>query len=123
MRNVLLILAVSLALVHLSVAAEECMKPAAPPIPDGSTATEEELLGAREKLMAFLAEGEDYRGCMDEKLAALQDSHEDASKEEQGTIAKMYEALTTAYNKQVDEEQAAGDAFNKAVKAFKARGE
>jgi hypothetical protein len=124
MKKLPFICAASLAFMSVSVfAADECMKPDAPVIPDGNTATEEELLGAREKLMAFLVEGESYRSCMDEKLAALRDSHDDASKEEKGTIAKMYEALTTAYNNQVDAEQAAGDEFNKAVRAFKARSE
>ena len=108
----------AIALASGQALAEDCEKPERPVIPDGSTATEAELVEAQ----GFFAKNEAYRNCLDEKINSLKASHEDAPDEEKAAIAKMHESMTSAYNAAVDAEHDVGEEFNAAVRAFKAKG-
>jgi hypothetical protein len=115
MRVRSLCLIVSLAFPLLGHA--ECTRDNAPAIPDGSTATEADLVTAQQAMKAYMAKNAEYRACLDkEALAATPPKGEKPTKEQ----VKLDKARTDAYNASVDEEAATAESFNAAVKAWKA---
>lgn len=92
-------------------AAQKCKVPDRPEIPNGRSATEEDMLGAQTKLKAYLASGEAYLGCLD----TMKTGWGEAATPEQLEIHVLL------YNRMVDEMQATGDLFNQAVRAFKGK--
>jgi len=88
-----------------------CAFPQAPTVPDGSTASEQQMLDASAAVKAFVAESTKGRECLD---AAKQALGEEITEEQ---LAKY----TSVYNTAVDAEVQAGDAWNQAVRAYKAK--
>jgi len=94
----------------VSSLAPDCRAPSPmPQIPDGSRATEEDLVAAQKKLKAYLADGEEYLSCLGEAEASLGEE----------LTAEQRQALLGAYNSMVDVMQGLGDQFNTAVRDFK----
>ena len=89
----------------------ECRRPARPVIPDGSVATEQELLNARTALEAYLAAANDFLECLRRFEEGLGEAIEETDTN----------SLVQRYNAMVDEMYLAGDEFNIALRRFKAR--
>ena len=81
-----------------------------PIIPDGSGATEQQMVAAQSAMKAFIADGETYIECL-KKVEA--DSDEELSPEYKAS-------LVTSHNAMVDAMQEIADQFNAAVRAYKA---
>ena len=110
--SLLLVLLTSLA--SLSIAhADECYEPAAPIIPDGNVASEDELVAAQKAIKIYQTSLIDYRTCLDEAGAGLDPENEDDQ--------KVAADLSSRYNASVAAETQVADEFNVAVRAFKAR--
>lgn len=92
---------------HLASAAE-CNAPEAPEIPDGTLASEEKMIDAQQEVKTFVAEGQQYLGCIKEREMARA---EEATEEERQALVKLY-------NDMVDEMKAASNDFNEAVRDF-----
>lgn len=86
-----------------------CSIPTAPTVPDGSTASEQEVVAAIAAFKTFQADNQATRDCLDQAKAAAGElsAEQDAS-------------YTDAYNGTVDAEQAAGDSLNAVIRAYKA---
>lgn len=104
----------------MSISAEEsasgevsgkCKYPRQPEIPNGRTATEEELVAAQQAMKAYLAEGDEYIGC----ITKVEQSWGEEASEEQKAIIVLFN------NKVVDDMQAVADLFNAAVRAYKGK--
>ena len=92
--------------------AEKCgSKPAQPSIPNGSNATEAELVAVQGKVKDYMKLGSTYRQCILE-LEAGWKSEEDKAKQQVAIIL---------HDSSVDDEQQVGELFNAAVRAFKAK--
>jgi len=89
-----------------------CSIPALPTLPDGSKATQDEMVTASGAVKAYLAENDKALKCMESARAAL---GEEALSEEQ--VANY----TTLYNGIVDAAHQVGEGWNTAVRAFKAQ--
>ena len=92
---------------HL-VSAAECSAPEAPDIPDGTLASEEKMIEAQQEVKAFVAEGQQYLGCIKDREVA---QAEEATEEER-------QALVDLYNGMVDKMKTASNEFNQAVRDF-----
>jgi hypothetical protein len=92
-------------------AARKCKVPERPAIPNGRSATEEEMLDAQKKMKAYLAGGEAYLGCLDQLKAGWGEA----------PTPEQMEIHVLLYNRMVDEMQATGDLFNQSVRAFKGK--
>ena len=90
---------------------EKCPPPAKPAIPNGRTATEDEMIEAQKALKGYLKASDDYIAC----LHKVEASWGEAATEEQRAVIVIF------HNRQVDEMHATGDLFNQAVRAFKGR--
>jgi peptidyl-prolyl cis-trans isomerase A (cyclophilin A) len=88
----------------------ECPPPETPALPDGATATLDEMMAGQKKMKAFVATGQKYLGC----LAKIIDA-KDRPVEQRNTAV-------TEHNRMVDAMEQAAAAFNEQIRKFKARG-
>jgi hypothetical protein len=91
-------------------AAAACETPSMIPIPDGKTATMEQLLAAQGDVKTYMAAMNDYLACIDSEAEA---KGEDAPEQYQAMMA-------TRHNAAVTEMESVAAAFNDQVKAFRA---
>jgi hypothetical protein len=80
-------------------------------LPDGATATEQDLLAARAEISTYVAAAKAYVDCIDLEL--------DAAKQEQ-TSAEFKTILVNRRNAAVAEQEAVAQAFNRQLQAFRA---
>lgn len=116
MRTIKLLLA-GLAVASAPVFAEDCEAPDLPELPNGETASYDDMIAGQGAVKAFQAENLEYMNCMeplitDALTAAQADSATDADK------AKV-KALEDAYNAAVSREEELAGQFNNAIRAYK----
>ena len=89
----------------ISNAFAECNPPGQIRIPDGSTATSEEMVNGQKQVKAYMAEMEAYLQCMDDESAALGDAETDEQKrihiEKHNAAVEEMEAIAASFNEQV----------------------
>src|SRR6516162_1327121 len=98
----------------------DCPYPQAPSkIPDGATATLEEMVAGQKAVGAYQKAINDYTACIDKELEDSLAKGGDKLKPEQKTDMQRVEAQK--HNAAVDQLQAIADRFNEQVKVYKAR--
>jgi hypothetical protein len=98
----------------------DCPYPAAPTkIPDGATATLQEMLDGQKALQAYDKAINEYVACIDKELADKIAKAGDSLKPEQKSDMEKVEMQK--HNAAIDQEQSVADRFNEQVKVFKAR--
>ena len=94
-----------------------CDYPERPSIPDGSTASKEELLAAKDAVGAFLAGVDEYLTCIEnaekEAVAALENPDPEDLKRRDEMINSKFDAAN-------DEKALVGEQFNQQVRAYNA---
>lgn len=94
-----------------------CDYPERPSIPDGSTASKEELLASKDSVAAFLAGVDDYLTCIEtaekDAVAALDAPDTDDLKRRDEMISSKFDAAN-------DEKALVGEEFNQEVRAYNA---
>jgi hypothetical protein len=91
----------------------ECTAPAAPIIPDGNVASQDELMAAQGAYKAFENKFYNYRDCLTAKEQALSPDVAD--------LKAQKAMITAADNAAFEELNRVAAEFNSAVKSFKAR--
>lgn len=107
------LLVAALALFASSAFAAECRLPLVPPLPDGETASEAEILAAREQIAQYVAAGEAFIVC----LTVTRDGSDP------NTPPEKLAEWTKQHNAAVDQMQAIATAFNRELARYKARAE
>jgi hypothetical protein len=79
-------------------------------LPDGATATEEEMVAARAEISAYVEVAKAYVDCIDQELAAAADA----------ASAEYKSILVNRRNAAVTEQETVAAAFNRARQAFRA---
>jgi hypothetical protein len=98
----------------------DCPYPQAPTkIPDGATATLEEMVAGQKAVGAYQKAINDYTACIDKELDDTIAKAGDKLKPEQKADMQRVEAQK--HNAAVDQLQAIADRFNEQVKVYKAR--
>ena len=117
MNNLKLVL-LSLMLTSTTSIAQDCAAPAVPTLPEGATATMDQMVAGQQAVKAFQAANLEYMNCMDPVITAATNAAkaEDASDESKVAAKQLEEQYNAAVSK---EEQLAGQ-FNAALKEFKA---
>ncbi|MEZ5498728.1 MAG: hypothetical protein R3E77_04760 [Steroidobacteraceae bacterium] len=102
----------------LGAAHAACTYPAAPEsIPDGSTATMEDMLAAQKQVKQFDADITAYQNCLTlEQQATLAEKGEELTPEQKQELENM---LIKKQNAAVDDAQAVAARFNEQVRVFK----
>ena len=98
----------------------DCPYPQAPTkIPDGATATLDEMVAGQKAVAAYQKSINDYNACIDKGLDDAIAKGGDQLKPEQKADMQRVEAQK--HNAAVDQLQAVADRFNEQVKVYKAR--
>ncbi|MGQ0430437.1 MAG: hypothetical protein ACT4UQ_10935 [Gammaproteobacteria bacterium] len=95
-----------------------CIYPRAPQrIPDGKTASYEEMVAAHEQVAQFNVDINAYNACLDLEMTALEKS----GRYDENRLEELRAMHAKKNNAAVDEVQAVADAFNEQLAIFKAR--
>jgi hypothetical protein len=116
--NTLKLALVGLALSSAASMADECTAPSTmPDLPDGATATMEQMLEGQKAVKEYQAALSEYRACLDPKLAAAQTAAagDSPSEEAVATLKK----LNDDYNASVSKEEELADKWNSARRKYK----
>lgn len=98
--------------------AADCVAPDSPDVPDGATATMEQMLEGQKAVKAFQAANLEYMGCLDPLVAeAAAAAKADGASDSAIALVKELEAK---YNAAVSKEEAVAGSFNTAIRAYKA---
>ena len=98
----------------------DCPYPPAPDkLPDGATASLEDMLAGQKTVKAYQKAIDDYVACIDKALDEAIAQGGDKLKPEQK--ADMQKVEAQKHNAAIDQEQSVADRFNEQVKVFKAR--
>jgi hypothetical protein len=116
--NVLKLVLVGLALGSTVSLAEECAVPAAPTLPDGATATLEQMLAGQQSVKAYQAANTVFRTCLEPQVSAAEmaAAGDSPGPEEQETLKQLNEA----YNASVSQEEELASQFNLELREYKA---
>ena len=87
-----------------------CDNPPVASVPDGATATMDQLLQAQADVKTYVAAMETYLACLTEELETAGDD----------APAEFKSLMTTRYNTAVSEMEAVAQAFNDQVRAYRA---
>lgn len=98
-----------------AAAAHNCSQPTPPAIPEGSTATMEEMVEAQERVKSYQDAMGGYRTCLERHMesvkAAMQAGDSSVSPDYMGTNAE--------FNLSVSKEEKVAEDFNLAIRAYK----
>jgi len=98
----------------------DCPYPAAPTkVPNGATATMQEMLEGQKAVAEYNKAVNDYVACIDKEVDAKIAAQGDKLKPEQK--ADMQRVETQKHNAAIDQLQSVADRFNEQVKVFKAK--
>ena len=98
----------------------DCPYPAAPDkLPDGATATLQDMLAGQKAVGEYNKSVNDYVACIDKELEDALAKSGDKIKPEQK--ADMQRVETQKHNAAIDQLQSVADRFNEQVKVFKAK--
>jgi len=99
-----------------AMAAGGCSEPSPPQIPDGSTATMEEMIETQTAVKAYQTAMANYRSCLDNYMSSIKD----AVREGDSEAGVGYVNANRERNASIDTEEDVADEFNIAIKAYKA---
>ncbi len=98
----------------------ECERAEAPGIPDGSKATEQEMIESQQGLKEYMAATEAYLTCIDgEEKAAIEVEAKATEPASEDARVERAAAHTSAYNEAVQEMETKAAEFNEQLKAFR----
>ena len=110
---------ITAAILFLANAAYACDYPRRANLPNGSTASKDEMLAGQSSVKAYMASMEEYLACIDTEekasVAALVDPSDDDLAQREAAIAKKHNAA-------VEEMELVAAQFNSEVQAYKAQG-
>ena len=116
--NTILRLVLGICLMFALPSAFACDYPDRPHIPDGSTASKDELLASKSDVQAYLAAVDDYLRCVEAderaKVAAMDNPTPEDVKEHDEALSKKFDAAN-------EEKALVGEQFNQQVRAFNKR--
>lgn len=113
-------IATAAAFLSLSLPALACDYPESAEIPNGSTATREEMLAGQQAVKDYIAAMEEYLACIEEEEQSTLETLPDISDEER---VNRERALTMKHNAAVEEMELIAARFNEEVRIYRAQSE
>lgn len=110
----------ALSLIALSPLALACEYPNRVDVPDGATASKEDMLASQKAVKTYMSEMEEYLACIEQEEKDTIAAMSEITEEE---LAKRNAALTKKHNAAVEEMEILAARFNDAVRAYKEQGE
>ncbi len=107
---------VGLALSSASAFAADCAAPAVPELPDGASASMEQVLKGQKAVKAFQAANLEYMSCLEPGMTAAQTAIDEGTE----GAAEKYEEIQSSYNAAVSAEEGVAGQFNTEIREYKA---
>lgn len=105
-------------LLFAGAAQAACIYPRAPQrVPDGKTATYDEMVAAQKAVQQFNEDINSYNACLDLEIS----SAEKSGQYDENRLSEMRAIQAKKNNAAVDEVQAIADQFNEQLRVFKSR--
>lgn len=118
MMNAIKLALVGLVLGSAASMAEDCTAPEVPGLPDGDSATLEQMLEGQGAVKAYQASNSEYRSCLEPRISEAEVA---ASGESPGPeLTEALNALNAEYNASVSSEEELAGKFNEELKKYKA---
>ena len=118
--NLTKIAAIGLFLGSTLVVADDCVMPEAPTMPDGASATMEQMIAGQTSVKAFQAANIEYMACVETGLNAAGAQLSAATGDDKQPAQEAYNEIEAAYNGAVSAEEEVAGQFNAAIRAYKA---
>jgi|DEB0MinimDraft_10_1074344.scaffolds.fasta_scaffold365617_1 hypothetical protein len=99
-----------------AAAASNCVEPSAPAIPEGSTASMEEMVEAQTAVKTYQTAMSNYRMCIENHMASIDEALKEGDKE----AGADYLNHNRRFNEAVSNEEVVAEEFNTAIRAYKA---
>ncbi len=106
----------SLALGSGLCAADDCVQPDVPTIPDGSTSSLEQMLEGQKGVKTFQAANLEYMTCLEAQLGAAEAQIKEGDKD----ATERYTRIQETYNAAVSREEEVAGQFNTEIREYKA---
>lgn len=103
-----------------SMAMADCVQPETPKLPDGASASMDEMIAGQQAVKIFQAANLEYMGCLEDEFTAARVEIEDGKAEDPKTLQAVYEQSIDAYNEAVSTEETVAGQFNTEIREFKA---
>lgn len=117
MMNLLKLAILGLALGSTFSVASDCVKPDKPTVPDGASASLEDMLNGQKAVKSFQAANMDYMKCLEEAHNAAEAAAPDRSEDEKKAAWDKFEET---YNAAVSQEEEVAGQFNTEIREYKA---
>ncbi|KGE03315.1 hypothetical protein [Pseudohaliea rubra] len=99
----------------------ECTAPGAPSLPEGASASMEEMLAGQKAVKTFQEANIDYMKCVEGRITAAKEASETAeTKDARAAARETYATAVEAYNEAVSTEETVAGNFNTAVREYQA---
>jgi len=118
MKNAIKLALAGLALASAVSMAEDCTAPDIPSMPDGATATLQQMLDGQSAVKAYQATNAEYRSCLEPQISAAEVAASGDSPPPE--LTEALKALNEQYNASVSAEEELAGKFNDELKAYKA---
>jgi hypothetical protein len=113
-------ISIAVALLVAAPLAIACDYPQRAQVPDGNSATKDEMIEGQRSVKAYMAAMEDYLACIEAEEKDAVVAMEQAEPEE---LEERQEMMTKKYNAAVEEMEIVAAQFNEQVRAYKGRSE
>lgn len=101
--------------------ADDCVAPQRPVLPDGATATMDDMLAGQNAVKAFQASNMDYMHCLEQAFTTAKAAVSEAMSGDTRTIANAeHSQAVEAYNAAVSAEEEVAGAFNIELREYRA---
>ncbi len=106
---------------HQLALAADCKAPTKPDIPDGASASLEEMIAGQQAIKTFQAENMSYMKCLEEDFGSAEAAVKGTADTAEKALAEdKYAKALEAYNEAVSAEEAVAGAFNIELREYKA---
>jgi len=117
MRNSIKLALIGLALASAASIADECTAPTLPTLPDGATASLEQMLAGQKAVKDYQAANTEYRTCLEPQVSAAEVA---ASGDSPGPeLQETLKQLNDEYNASVSKEEELAIMFNTELHEYK----
>ncbi len=119
---------IAIALLALPAFGFACEYPERPTLPDGSTASKDQMIAAQASVKAFLAAVDEYLTCIEEEekeaiaaLPEIDESDDDAVTSREAEIKRRDDLLSKRFDAANEEKFLFGEKWNQQVRAYNDR--
>ena len=103
-----------------SASIAECETPAQPNVPDGGSASMQEMIEGQKSVKSFQAENIAYMACLEKLFTEAEAAGKTGSDEEKAAAMEVYNKALSEYNSAVSAEEEVAGQFNTEIREYKA---